>query len=495
MARWRSTTTTRHGTWRCSATTRSSWSARGDPALSHTERLPAVFAEVLAEAGLTASDVDLLAVATGPGTFTGLRIALAAVQGLALALNRPAAPSRRWRRWRGRHSSRMPISPPPAPGSTRRAAKSSPPPTAGPPAAPRPGRSSRSPRPLRRLPRHRRRLARRRSPGTPVVAACHDGALATLEQAGHLVWPAPRRLAGTVGRIAWRMHAPGLLGPAACPDAGLRAPARCRGSNATAGGAGPLAADDFQPAHARRRPRRHPGPRRGVFPPALDPRRLRARAGRSGALLPLRGPHRRGPPRRLLLVLADLRRNPCQQLRGPSRLCAAVGSGRRHCSPSSSTRPRRLGAPKAPRSRSASSNVPAIALYEAGGFGVAGLRRAYYTHPVEDALILCAAAWHRIALNRPGAVLESPPGTAHGAPGSGKGADVMTDYRGNAPPAARPQRRIPSTLRTSPLARRPLEVLGPKPHLTDDEQLEEVTLEEGKAAAEGPDGSARAAPP
>lgn len=34
------------------------------------------------------------------------------------------------------------------------------------------------------------------------------------------------------------------------------------------------------------------------------------------------------------------------------------------------------------------SNTAAIALYESAGFAPAGLRRAYYTHPVEDALIL-----------------------------------------------------------------------------------------------------------
>ncbi len=34
------------------------------------------------------------------------------------------------------------------------------------------------------------------------------------------------------------------------------------------------------------------------------------------------------------------------------------------------------------------SNDAAIALYEQGGFARAGLRRAYYTHPVEDAIIL-----------------------------------------------------------------------------------------------------------
>lgn len=33
-------------------------------------------------------------------------------------------------------------------------------------------------------------------------------------------------------------------------------------------------------------------------------------------------------------------------------------------------------------------NTAAIALYESGGFRPAGRRRGYYTHPVEDALIL-----------------------------------------------------------------------------------------------------------
>ncbi len=46
-----------------------------------------------------------------------------------------------------------------------------------------------------------------------------------------------------------------------------------------------------------------------------------------------------------------------------------------------------LGAPKATLEVRA-SNTAAIALYETGGFVRAGLRRAYYTHPVEDALIL-----------------------------------------------------------------------------------------------------------
>jgi ribosomal-protein-alanine N-acetyltransferase len=34
------------------------------------------------------------------------------------------------------------------------------------------------------------------------------------------------------------------------------------------------------------------------------------------------------------------------------------------------------------------SNVPAQRLYESLGFGLAGVRRHYYSHPVEDALVL-----------------------------------------------------------------------------------------------------------
>ena len=43
------------------------------------------------------------------------------------------------------------------------------------------------------------------------------------------------------------------------------------------------------------------------------------------------------------------------------------------------------------------SNLPAIGLYEAGGFVAAGRRPAYYTHPIEDALILWRDASARAA--------------------------------------------------------------------------------------------------
>lgn len=56
---------------------------------THGERLPGELSDVLATAGVTLQAIDLLAVARGPGAFTGLRIGLAAMQGLAMTANRP----------------------------------------------------------------------------------------------------------------------------------------------------------------------------------------------------------------------------------------------------------------------------------------------------------------------------------------------------------------------------------------------------------------------
>ena len=50
-----------------------------------SERLMPMVREVLSEAGADFLDLDLLAVTTGPGAFTGLRIGLAAARGMALA--------------------------------------------------------------------------------------------------------------------------------------------------------------------------------------------------------------------------------------------------------------------------------------------------------------------------------------------------------------------------------------------------------------------------
>ena len=56
---------------------------RGDSSRTHAARLPAEILALLDARGLAVSDVDLFAVASGPGSFTGLRIGIATIQGLA----------------------------------------------------------------------------------------------------------------------------------------------------------------------------------------------------------------------------------------------------------------------------------------------------------------------------------------------------------------------------------------------------------------------------
>jgi tRNA threonylcarbamoyladenosine biosynthesis protein TsaB len=51
----------------------------------HAEALLPMIDRVMAAAGLVAIDVDVIAVSTGPGGFTGIRAGLAGAQGLALA--------------------------------------------------------------------------------------------------------------------------------------------------------------------------------------------------------------------------------------------------------------------------------------------------------------------------------------------------------------------------------------------------------------------------
>ncbi len=59
--------------------------------VTHSERLMSTVDRVLTDTGLVIADLDGFAVAIGPGSFTGLRIGLATVKGLALATGKPVA--------------------------------------------------------------------------------------------------------------------------------------------------------------------------------------------------------------------------------------------------------------------------------------------------------------------------------------------------------------------------------------------------------------------
>jgi len=82
-------TTTRGGSVAVSDDDRTLAIVTGDASRTHGERLPGEMQRALDEAGVHPRDLGLLIVASGPGAFTGLRIGLAAIQGLALALGLP----------------------------------------------------------------------------------------------------------------------------------------------------------------------------------------------------------------------------------------------------------------------------------------------------------------------------------------------------------------------------------------------------------------------
>ncbi len=58
----------------------------------HAELILPMIEGVLAEAALPRSALDAIAVGRGPGAFTGVRLAIAIAQGLALGLHRPVVP-------------------------------------------------------------------------------------------------------------------------------------------------------------------------------------------------------------------------------------------------------------------------------------------------------------------------------------------------------------------------------------------------------------------
>jgi len=63
----------------------------GDPAVSHSNTLLADLDRLLAQTEIKLAEIDLFAVAVGPGSFTGLRIGIATVKALAATLGRQIA--------------------------------------------------------------------------------------------------------------------------------------------------------------------------------------------------------------------------------------------------------------------------------------------------------------------------------------------------------------------------------------------------------------------
>ena len=57
--------------------------------VQHSEKLVPTIIGLCSDAGITTKDIDLLACTRGPGSFTGLRIGMAALKGMALALDKP----------------------------------------------------------------------------------------------------------------------------------------------------------------------------------------------------------------------------------------------------------------------------------------------------------------------------------------------------------------------------------------------------------------------
>jgi tRNA threonylcarbamoyladenosine biosynthesis protein TsaB len=85
-------TTTREGSVALIEDVRVIAERAGEEARTHAERLPRELLDLLDDWGLSIADIDLFAVAAGPGSFTGLRIGIATIQGLALVEARPVVP-------------------------------------------------------------------------------------------------------------------------------------------------------------------------------------------------------------------------------------------------------------------------------------------------------------------------------------------------------------------------------------------------------------------
>ena len=61
-----------------------------DTGLTHSRTLMPIVEHILKNTNLTMADMDVVAVAAGPGSFTGIRIGVSAAKGLAFAADKPA---------------------------------------------------------------------------------------------------------------------------------------------------------------------------------------------------------------------------------------------------------------------------------------------------------------------------------------------------------------------------------------------------------------------
>ena len=59
---------------------------------THSQTLLPMLEEIVASSGLDMKEIDAIAIAAGPGSFTGLRIGSATAKGLGLALKKPIVP-------------------------------------------------------------------------------------------------------------------------------------------------------------------------------------------------------------------------------------------------------------------------------------------------------------------------------------------------------------------------------------------------------------------
>jgi tRNA threonylcarbamoyl adenosine modification protein YeaZ len=299
-------------------------------ATGQAERLMPLLEEVLAEAGIGWRDLSTLAVGTGPGNFTGVRIAVAAARGLALALGMPAVGVTRLEALA--HGLPRPLR---VIEDARRGmvyVQDFPATGAAPRGWPRPGHcrpAGASPAAARRArPCPRQCHWPRPSPGSP--PRCPIDAARTAGQEGR---PAPGPLLP-----AWR---------------------RCRAAVRSAAGDPAVTPIELAALHARAFRTPPPWSAADFAAFVADPLAFLLVEGDAGFLL---GRAVAGEAELLTLAVA-----PEARRRGLGRRLVGGSSIRRGCA-----------APKPPFSRSAPKTPAAIALYDSAGFRLSGRRRGYY---------------------------------------------------------------------------------------------------------------------